>query len=307
MIDQKIYSDQNSINSWNRDIKKLSEKPDTCPTCGSKVDKTHIDNEILNLKKDIIKTQVQIDNHEETKKTLSLTFKTLFDDLSFFKGLEDNLSRILRDIEIFNEQIKRYHDNIQKLKEKKTIIISYSDLEEELKNVSDQIEVMTIKMDYYKYMKDDFLSDTGFKRFIMLRYKDKLEQIINRSLSDYGLIWKLRFKDNFDIDVIDLQGNEYNFGKFSSGQKQRFDLSIWFGFNEMMKLKTNSDTNLLVFDEVLDGSLDVDGQDAFVDCMKKLVDKSGKTCFIISHAMTGFDHEINVSAKNGFSHYERNF
>ena len=67
----------------------------------------------------------------------------------------------------------------------------------------------------------------------------------------------------------------------SEGEKMRIDLCLLFTWRELSRLINSAATNLLIFDEIGDSSLDDEGFEAFM----KIINDSSKNqnVFIISH------------------------
>jgi ABC-type Mn2+/Zn2+ transport system ATPase subunit len=74
-------------------------------------------------------------------------------------------------------------------------------------------------------------------------------------------------------------------------------------WREVAKMKNSLNCNLLVFDEILDSSLDAAGTEAFLKILGKMKNKC--SVFIVSHKsdqlIDKFDQGINVEKKNNFS------
>ena len=85
----------------------------------------------------------------------------------------------------------------------------------------------------------------------------------------FNEVIKSRFRDKFTY---------YN---FSEGEKLRIDLALLFVFREIAKTRNSVNTNILILDEVLDGSLDEDGVNGFLNILRTI--ESDKDVFIISH------------------------
>ena len=73
----------------------------------------------------------------------------------------------------------------------------------------------------------------------------------------------------------------------------RINLAILFTWRAIAKLRNSASTNLLIMDEVLDGSLDSNGTDEFLKIINTLTQDTNT--FIISHKTdTMYDKFANV-------------
>jgi DNA repair exonuclease SbcCD ATPase subunit len=95
--------------------------------------------------------------------------------------------------------------------------------------------------------------------------------------------------------------DEFSYESFSEGEKSRLDLALLFTWRALSRMRNSVSTNLLIMDEVFDGSLDVGG----VDSLRILLGESEKTnIFVISHKeqfSESFDHTIYFEKNKNFS------
>lgn len=276
-----------------------------CPTCGQKtpiqdhtVDKKAIEEEISNIKDKISKNKTDTDecqiNAEINKK--------LLDELLILKVQKSNTLNNIR-VESRNLEIKK--SKLEELEKPVDIDVDIEKLKKELEELEFNLEITIERLKYFKYFKDDFLSDTGFKTYVLSQFLPEIRKSVNTLISEYGLSYKVKVLDDFTFDIYNIRNKKISYARLSEGQKQRMNLAVWESFMNVVKSTRNVQTNLIIFDEILDGSLDKNGQVILVDSVKEKIDKNGMTGFIISHGMDGFFEEtINVSLKNEFSQYE---
>ena len=109
--------------------------------------------------------------------------------------------------------------------------------------------------------------------------------------------------------------DEFTYASFSEGEKARIDLALLFTWRKIAELKNSVSTNLLILDEVFDGSLDAIGAD---EVMAKLLFKQSQhfdgqirdtqrdntNVFVISHKVDlidKFNETIKFEKVRGFS------
>ena len=90
-------------------------------------------------------------------------------------------------------------------------------------------------------------------------------------------------------------------------EKSRIDLALILTWRDVARFKNSVNTNLLLFDETLDSSLDGPGSDEFIKIIKYAV----KDCniFVISHKQgmeEKFNNVMEFSKVKGFSHMSMN-
>ena len=128
----------------------------------------------------------------------------------------------------------------------------------------------------------------------------------NESINFYiPFFFNKEIKIEFDKDLnetINYDNKVVSFKSFSAGGKTRLEIATAFALFNLSKTFFSSDTNLLVFDEILDMNLDSFGFEAVVEVIKGMAENS---IFIISHQEAikdSFDDVIRIEAdENGFS------
>ena len=85
----------------------------------------------------------------------------------------------------------------------------------------------------------------------------------------------------FNETIRSRYRDDFSYASFSEGEKMRIDLALLFTWRTIAKMKNSVNTNLLILDEVFDGSLDTGGTDEFLKIINTLT--TDTNVFIISH------------------------
>lgn len=147
------------------------------------------------------------------------------------------------------------------------------------------------------------LKDTGIKSAVIREYLPVMNTLINKYLSAMDFYVKFELDETFSETIKSRHRDDFTYSSFSEGEKNRIDLALLFAWREIAKLKNSANTNLLLLDEVLDGSLDVNGTEFIVNLLTQL----GEQCnvFVISHnidqIVDKFDRVLKVEKRNDFS------
>ncbi len=145
------------------------------------------------------------------------------------------------------------------------------------------------------------LKDSGVKTVIVKRFLPIVNRVVNEKLAEMGFHAKFTMDENFDESIL-VNGNAYTFHQFSEGEKLRINLGLIMAWREVARMQGRMDSNLLMFDEQLDGSLDDDGYEALTDIFKLLGDLN---VFIISHNSVKMENFVRTklafTKANGFS------
>ena len=132
-----------------------------------------------------------------------------------------------------------------------------------------------------------------------------MNKLINQYLN------KLQFYCNFTLDeefkevLKSRYIDEFSYENFSEGEKARIDISLLLTWRSVAKLKNSVDTNLLILDEIFDGSLDTVGSDELSFILRTFNDNSN--VFVISHRdnlSDKFQRVLQFSKPQNFSHME---
>lgn len=125
------------------------------------------------------------------------------------------------------------------------------------------------------------LRDEGIKSKIIKQYLPVINKLVNKYLSELDFFTDFHLDEEFNETIRSRHRDKFVYDSFSEGQKRRIDLSLLFTWRAVAKLKNSVNTNLLILDEILDGSLDDDGMEEFMKLLG--VFGTGTNTFLISH------------------------
>jgi len=193
-----------------------------------------------------------------------------------------------------------------------SILLNNSDIEEEsnkLKTIgAAAVELLQRKnvLSEETHMQEiafQLLKDTGIKTAVVKEYLPILNQLINQYLSMFNFFVDFTLNENFE-EIVKSRGRDvFSYDSFSEGEKKRIDFSILMAFRQLASLKNSAKTNLLVFDELLDGALDLESKSLAQDVATNI---EGANVIVVSHADTsneGFERTILVEKVGDFSVY----
>ena len=96
-----------------------------------------------------------------------------------------------------------------------------------------------------------------------------------------GFFVNFNINEQFEETIKSRYRDEFSYHNFSEGEKTRIDLALLFTWRSIAKMRNSVNTNLLILDEVLDGSLDNNGTDEFLKIMWNVL--ADTNVFVISH------------------------
>ena len=176
------------------------------------------------------------------------------------------------------------------LAEKKQVKQAYS----ESKKECDVLNVAT-----------SLLKDSGIKTRIIKTYLPTMNKLINQFLQSMDFYVNFTLDENFDETIKSRYRDVFSYESFSEGEKARIDIALLLTWRSIAKLKNSVDTNLLILDEIFDGSLDQSGTSDLGWILRNFDDSTN--VFVISHKTVlddKFDRTITVSKDKNYSTLE---
>ena len=148
-------------------------------------------------------------------------------------------------------------------------------------------------------------SDDGIKTLIIKKYLPSINKLLNTYLTKFNANMLFSFDNEFNEVILSKNQENYSYHNFSEGEKKRIDLAVLFAFIKFAMYKNKkSNTNLIIFDEILSG-LDVFGVNALFDILKDHKDYQNKCILTINHNTDieneYFDKTYEIFKEKGFS------
>lgn len=257
---------------------------DNCPTCHQTLEKTfraeaiasektkieEYKNGLEEIHKKIKNLLIEIQNMDELHKKIqeiNTESATLNAKASSIEALIDDLHEQIRQLDSSSTLIK---DNESELK----------DTKQELKKLHD-IRTELLQERQYLEIASNLLKDGGIKSKIIKQYLPVINKQINKYLSQMGFFVNFTINEQFEESIKSRFRDEFSYNNFSEGEKMRIDLALMLTWRAIAKMRNSINTNLLILDEIFDGSLDVNGTDEFMKIMINML--SDTNTFIISH------------------------
>ena len=257
---------------------------DNCPTCKQGIDDT-FKCETVSTKQN--QFQETTDGIDQIRKEIQKIQKRIAEIASVLSQIStSNIQKIthLNNITGLVQQCKKIAKDISELQTKSDDYIINDDRMKELELLIDQqVEQKSILLkdrDAYG-VASIILKDNGIKARIIKQYIPVINKLINKYLAAMDFFVNFELDENFNETIKSRFRDEFSYASFSEGEKMRINLAILFTWRAIAKLRNSTSTNLLIMDEVLDGSLDSNGTDEFLKIIGNLT--LDTNTFIISH------------------------
>ena len=309
-LDKKLRDFQTIIAKLEQNILKIKsdisffDKNTSCPTCSQVIDE--------DFKKEIQETKNQklkemYDGFKEATSEfnkIELKIKELTEYAEVLTQLNDDIREQSSYILALNEYNSKLTVDLDSIKIEKEQPFKKEELEETKTELEDCLKTL-IKLredESYYHVIGEMLKDSGIKTKIINNYIPVINKLINQYLDMLDFFISFEFDENFKEKMKSRGRDDFSYESFSEGEKNKIDLAILFAFREIAKKKNSTNTNLLIFDEILDGSLDVEGTENFLKILNKSI--KGMTIYIISHkdqVVDKFNNSIRFQKVKNFS------
>jgi len=294
---------EGNIQKLEKDIEFYSVNS-TCPTCdqaiNNKEEKVHTCNsKISELTEGLTKLKEESDAVLDRINVIKTTQKEL-------KSLEQDLVRITTHRKQVRSYIAKIQEEIDVIESKpamsdefkaqsKTLLNALQTFNDKRKEVSEQTQNYDIVA--------QLLKDGGIKSKIIKQYVPVINKLVNKYLAAMDFFVNFNIDEEFKETIKSRHRDDFSYENFSEGEKKRIDLALLFTWRSVAKLKNSVNTNLLIFDEVFDGSLDINGTEEFMKLINMM--NEGTNVFVITHKsdqmVDKFKHTIRFGKVKNFS------
>ena len=295
---------QSKLKSCKKDH-KFFEKNHVCPTCTQQLSDEFRENKLEESQSEISKMDTGIedlesaivDEQNKLQKFTELstevnnrnaTLSQLNFQLTSIRKEVNSIEKEIKELEGSNPDKKAEYSKLEKLvKEKKDFSKQHASLKKDR-------DVLTTA--------SHLLKDNGIKTRIIKTYLPTMNKLINDFLQRMEFYVNFTLDENFEEIIKSRYRDVFSYDSFSEGEKARIDIALLLTWRSIAKLKNSVDTNLLILDEIFDGSLDQSGTSDLGWILRNF-DENTKV-FVISHKQNmddKFDRTITAEKEKNFS------
>jgi len=301
-LSNKISSKQKTYHKE----KVFFEQNDSCPTCGQSIEE-HFKQEKITLLSDklaeVEKAMFDLGQQLSDLQSKEDTFILLIDDINELnqknRQLNNEIKSIHKRIEELDNDIRKLRDSDVNQREQFSILKSLS---EDGKRIQETISETKEEKDCL-LTATQLLKDSGIKTRIIKKYLPTMNKLINDYLEKMEFSASFMLNENFEEVIKSRYRDEFSYESFSEGEKARIDIALLLTWRSIAKLKNSVDTNLLILDEIFDGSLDQSGNSDLGWILRSFDDKTN--VFVISHRdniADKFDRCLRFEKHKNFSY-----
>jgi DNA repair exonuclease SbcCD ATPase subunit len=283
------------------------DKNDTCPTCTQHIEqefkdsmiatlntkKQEIEKAITNINTSLSDTDKQLEKIAGIIRIMKVTESAIQErksELSGYRKFNEKTTQKL------NEAKSNTKDDTQ---EQETLAIYEGEEDEGISSRKDIIDTQ-----HHYGIAATLLKDSGIKSRIIKHYIPIINKIINQYLTQMGMFVNFNLDEEFNETILSRHRDSFTYASFSEGEKKKIDLALLFAWRSIAQMKNSVSTNLLMLDEVLDGSLDDAACESFLDILEGI--DTDTNVFVISHKPkelleSKFSRILTFVKKNNFS------
>lgn len=305
-ISRELTLTDAEITNQNKIITDMAEG-DVCSACGQLITQEHKESEIDKANGIIV---------QQTAKAMELEFQleTIRDESAAIERVDGDNRAISAKLNGERARAAAQLDIIMRLTASKkkleddsanvdAIRAEVAELESQYDTLEAKFDALTDTRDVYEYA-GALLKDSGIKARIIKQYVPILNATLNKYLTTLALSVSFEIDEEFRESVKSRYQDEFTYASFSEGEKARIDLALLFTWRALAQMRNKGNTNLLILDEVFDGSLDANGGDDLLAIIEEDF-AQGRHIFVITHKSDAyverFDRVMRVRKRQNFS------
>lgn len=303
----KFKSIENDLKSKIKTLNKeitFYDKNDSCPTCKQSIEEHFRCEEIaarngkiqeINSGFDMLNKEIEA-SIEKMNETNRLT--------SEISKLNLDITKEYASLSILRKSISNTEKDMAKAKERQNSN-NFQDIAQLNKQLNDFHDAQNQNFEERDILAvaASLLKDGGIKSAIIKQYIPIINSLVNQYLESLEFFVNFELDENFNETIKSRHRDVFSYGSFSEGEKAKIDLALLLTWREVSRLRNSMSTNLLIMDEVFDGSLDMNGTDLLMDIFNSLGDSTN--IFVISHKNDQlgerFDRTLKFQKERGFS------
>ena len=292
-----------NISKIEKDIEFYNENS-TCPTCDQNINNK--DEKIHSCTGKITELTVGLDKLREES-------NTVLQRITEIKSIQKKINELEQETIKYSTSATKVRSYIRKLEKEIEVLENKPAMSQDFKAQSK--ELLNQLQDYNEKRKEavtntqhydivsQLLKDGGIKSKIIKQYIPVINKLVNKYLAAMDFFVNFTLDEEFKESIKSRHRDDFSYDNFSEGEKKRIDLALLFTWRSVAKLKNSVHTNLLIFDEVFDGSLDINGTEEFMKLIYMMAEDTN--IFVITHKtdqmVDKFRHTIRFAKVKNFS------
>lgn len=277
-----------------------------CSTCTQEINEDYKQQVLSELTSKLTAEQDLIQSHRTTLSELNKELKEIRNNLDIITDKNIKLSTCNYSITMLNKSITDLNDEIERVTKDTTNIDEEKRKLKELatatiEKINQKTELLNEKA--IQDVSSQLLKDTGIKTAIIREYLPVMNQLINKYLAIMDTYIQFNLDESFNETIKSRFRDDFTYASFSEGEKKKLDVAILFAWRQIARMKNSISTNLLIMDEVMEGSLDNNATESLLQLLNEI--SIDANIFVISHKgdilNDKFHSILRIEKRNDFS------
>lgn len=282
---------------------------DTCPTCQQgiahdlkqqKTDGIEAETKLLDARKQELNAELaELKAGDQKDQQHNAKINQMLLTLEKEKRSHENVARTARSFiqSLKDEVIALKREKITKAEDGRleALQIDLEAIDKERSEAQKEMDLMSVA--------SELLKDGGVKAKIVAQYIPAMNTLVNKYLAAMESFVDFHLDEEFNETIRSRYRDTFTYGSFSQGEKLRIDLAIMFAWRDIAKHRNSASVSLLVFDEILDSSLDIEGVEYFMKLIMNITEDT--SVFVVSHRgeqmADKFQHVLRFEKNQSFS------
>lgn len=293
----KIKEAITTINYQNQDLSKKIKLHELgkCPTCEGDLDSSHVSD----LVPKIAENETKKNKLNNVLQTLETSYNRHIKEKQEKELAKDIVSDLANKFETIKTKILYLENSFLSMPES-------IDTSKEIEQCNSELAILNnekndlISEKYDRGILSELLKDSGVKAKVVEFYVPYLNQRINYYLELLEADYNFTLDSEFNEQIKSIGRENFSYFSFSEGEKARIDISMLFAWKDVAAKISGTSINILLLDELFDGSTDTEGKTGMMNILKSL---QGNV-FVISHAdhdPQSYDMHIQMTKVGRFS------
>lgn len=303
----KLKTYENSLNTkvkaLQKEIKFYSEN-DNCPTCKQSIESHFKADEINDRECKVTEIQGSFDLLKTEIETAQIKMAEVAEIQKQISNLQLDIAKENASIAILQKSATSAQKELDRAlaRQKSNDFLDVGTIVKDIADKQDKQKANFEERDIHG-VAAALLKDGGIKSAIIKQYIPVINSLANQYLEKLEFFVNFELDENFNETIKSRHRDVFSYASFSEGEKAKIDLALLMTWRDVSRLRSSMSTNLLILDEVFDGSLDAFGTDLLMDIFNSLGDKTN--IIVISHKndqlSEKFDRTLYFEKEKGFS------
>ena len=149
-------------------------------------------------------------------------------------------------------------------------------------------------IDYLEYTRV-LCKDDNVKQFAISSIMPFLTRQVNHYLAEGGCNFYLKFSGWLDEEICGPGITDCSYGNLSGGEARSIDLALQLSFLDVARLQATTFPDIIVFDEILDSSIDATGLENLLKIIRAKQKEDDSKVFLITHRSEVSDLDVETS------------